>query len=153
MPFGNVYVFNLYVEDMVQFGLNNQGSVVKKPVASPQKTTDPPYAPSQVVVARTNLTQDQLNTPLFVNGPNDILVGYGTDLWKGTVTIPHPPAPSLSADLWLYVGYRKAFLFDTVGNMMPQGPDTSKYGGESLGWAVLEPVDPVEFNIDIRFET
>jgi len=118
MAYGNVYIFNLYVESMTQFNLNGQGSAGS--IAAPVKTTTVPYAPQQLAVARTNLTINQLNSPLFVIGANNISVNYGGEVWQGTVTIPQPPNPSLQADLWLYVCYEKAFLFDTSGTMIPQ---------------------------------
>lgn len=118
MAYGNVYIFNLYINPVNQFNLNSQGSAGS--IAAPAKTTTPPYAPQQLVVARTNLTVDQLNSPLFVVGANSISVNYGGQMWQGTVTIPSPPNPSLYADLWLYVCYQKAFLFDTNGTMIPQ---------------------------------
>jgi hypothetical protein len=127
MAYGNVYIFNLYIESMTQFNLNGQGSAGT--IAAPVKTTTTPYAPQQLVVARTNLTQSQLNSPLFVTGANNILVNYGGEAWKGTVTIPDPPSPSLQADLWLYIAYQTAFLFTTDGKMIAQqGPG----GGASL---------------------
>lgn len=118
MAYGNVYIFNLYVESMTQFNLNGQGSAGS--IAAPLKSTTPPYAPQQLVVARTNLTINQLNAPLFVIGANNISVNYGGEVWQGTVTIPSPPNPSLQADLWLYIAYQTAFLFDTSGTMIPQ---------------------------------
>jgi hypothetical protein len=117
--FGNVYVFNLYVENMTAFNLNGQGPAGT--IAGPVETSTPPYEPQQLVVSRTNLTQSQLSSPLFVQGSNDITVDYLGQAWKGTVVIGTQPA--LQYDLWLYIGYQVAFLFDTVGNMIPQsGP-------------------------------
>lgn len=133
MAYGNVYIFNLYVESMTAFNLNQQGSAGT--IAAPVKTTTPPYAPQQLVVARTNLTFDQLNSPLFVNGDNQISVNYGGEVWKGTVNIPGPPSPSLQADLWLYIAYQQAFLFDTTGTMIPQqsGGTIAEVSGQGSG--------------------
>ena len=136
MAYGNVYIFNLYVESMTAFNLNQQGTAGT--IAAPVKTTTPPYAPQQLVVARTNLTFDQLNSPLFVNGDNQISVNYGGEVWKGTINIPGPPSPSLQADLWLYIAYQQAFLFDTTGTMIPQqsgggiASEVSRGGGAAM---------------------
>lgn len=120
--FGNVYVFNLYAEAMTAFNLNGQGSAGK--IGAPVSTSTPPYVPSQLVVSRTNLNQGQLSSPLFVQGANTINVNYLGQSWQGTVNIP--TQPGLQFDLWLYVGYQIAFLFDTQGTMIPQsGPGGS----------------------------
>lgn len=129
--YGNVYVFNLYVESMTAFALNNQGSAGT--IAAPVKTTTPPYVPQQLIVARTNLTVGQLNGPLFVNGANSVLINYGGETWSGTITIPGPPNPSMQADLWVYIAYQQAFLFDTSGTMIPQqGAGATAAGGAKL---------------------
>jgi hypothetical protein len=141
MAFGNVYIFNLYVESMTQFNLNGMGSAGS--IAAPVNTTKPPYVPAQLMVGRTNLTVDQLNSPLFVNGANNILVNYGGENWKGTVTIPGPPSPSMQADLWLYIAYKTAFLFTTDGKMIPQqgpggGAPLTSTGGNDSASGVIE---------------
>jgi hypothetical protein len=140
MAFGKVYVFNLYVEDMASLNLNNQLASAGT-ISSPDPGTKPPYTPQQLVVPRTNLTPAQLTgTPLFCNGPNSIAVNYGGEQWTGTITIPGPPDPAMKADLWLYICYKKAFLFETSGTMIPQqsaGGVAELSGGGASGAATL----------------
>jgi hypothetical protein len=118
MAFGNVYIFNLYVEGISAFDLNGQGSIGR--TGSPTRSGDPAYSAPQLVGMRTNLNTAQLNSPLFVNGQNQISINYGGDRWSGSVTIPGPPQLSPQADLWLYIGYKVALLFDSTGNLLNQ---------------------------------
>lgn len=135
MAYGNVYVFNLYGAAATQVNINGQGSAGT--IASPVKGSAAPYyAPQQLAVARTNLTPDQLNNPLFCNGPNSIKINYDGYTWSGTITIPGPASIPLQNDLWLYLAYGQMFLFDTTGTVIPQpaggGLQASKGGGKSL---------------------
>ena len=126
MAFGNVYIFNLYTETGSLTDLNGQGSPAG-PVDGPAKgTTAPYYVPQQAVVGRTNLHIDQLTSPLFVNqgGPmdevNTLTINYGAQVWRAAGTIPDPPTPTLETDLWLYLAYHQAFLFNaTNGALIP----------------------------------
>jgi len=113
--FGNVYVFNLYVEDIISFTLNGQNSAGKI-VCPSAVTTKTPYSPQQLPVSRTNLNKSQLNSSLFVQGNNSMTVDYLGQSWTATVTIPVQPA--LQLDLWLYVAYQQAWLFDTSGDLL-----------------------------------
>jgi len=136
--FGSVYVFNLYVENMTALGINVLVSAGA--INAPVSTTTPPYVPQQLAVTRTNLFKSQLTSPMFVDGANTVSCFFSTGQnFSGTVTIPDPPA--LSNDLWLYIAVTQdnppgvlngiAFLFDTVGNMLPQiGPGT--VGGAAI---------------------
>ncbi len=116
MVFGNVYVFNLYADNMSALNLNGMGSAGS--VGAPTRSSDPPYAPAQLIVPRTNLNQQQIDYPLFVNGSNDLSFNFGGESWRGEISIPSPPQIPIQADLWLYICYRKAFLFDTTGNLL-----------------------------------
>jgi hypothetical protein len=118
MAYGNVYVFNLYSIGVTSFNINQIGSAGT--IGAPSKTSATPYSPPQLVVARTNLTPDQLDNPLFCVGPNSVSINYGGEKWTGTVTIPAPPSPPLQADLWLYLAFGQMYLFDTSGAMIPQ---------------------------------
>ncbi len=158
MAFGNVYVFNLYVEEITQFNVNSMGSAGT--VVSPVKgTASPFYAAQQVVVPRSNLlpTQLQPGQVVFCNGANSILVGYEEGPWTGTVTIPAPPSPPMDADFWLYVCYKTAFLFDTFGKMVPQGGPSltsrSVEDDESSGMIVLSPASAEDFKINLQINT
>jgi hypothetical protein len=111
MASGNVYVFNLYSEPAM-VNLNTQGM----PAMIPATSSSSSYVPSPTVVPRTNLSRDQLGgQTLFCLGDNDIVVSYGTGMWRTSVTIPAPPNPPLEQDLWLYLAYRNAFLFNSDG--------------------------------------
>ncbi|MCA1614958.1 MAG: hypothetical protein LC795_15165 [Acidobacteria bacterium] len=119
MAYGNVYVFNLYGSAATQVNINDQGSAGS--IAAPTKGAKSPYyAPQQLAVARTNLTPDQLNNPLFCNGPNTVKVNYDGYTWSGKITIPGPATIPLQNDLWLYLAYGQMFLFDTNGALQPQ---------------------------------
>jgi len=123
MAFGNVYVFNLYADNMSALNLNGMGSAGS--VGAPTRSSNPPYAPRQMVVARTNLNRDQIDYPLFVNGNNDLSVNFSGESWRGAISIPSPPQITLQADLWLYIGYQNAFLFDTSGALLQSSRLTS----------------------------
>jgi hypothetical protein len=112
--FGNVYVFNLYVENILKVNLNGQGTAGS--IIAPAQTTKPPYAPQQIVVSRTNLNQDQLNSPLFVQGSNTITVDYYMESWTAAVTIDPVNQSALQNDLWIYLCYQTAWLLDTTGD-------------------------------------
>jgi hypothetical protein len=114
MAYGSVYIFNLYREAITVTELNGQGSGAK--IAAPAKGTSAPYyAPQQTSLGRTNLTIKQLNEALFVNAPelNKLTLNYGGQAWGAEVLIPEPPNPPLETDLWLYLAYKEAFLFDS----------------------------------------
>jgi hypothetical protein len=125
MAYGNVYIFNLYHETATLSQLNKQGTSAK--IAPPTKGTSAPYyAPQQASLERTNLTINQLNAPLFVNGPelNELTINYGGQAWSAKVLIPPPPSPPLETDLWLYLAYKLAFLFDSsTGGIILQPGD------------------------------
>jgi hypothetical protein len=134
MAYGNVYVFNLYGSAATQVNINGQGSAGS--IGAPVKgTASPPgfYAAPQLVVGRSNLTPDQLNDPLFCNGPNTIKINYDGYSWNGTITIPPASSMPLQNDLWLYLAYGQMFLFNTSGTIIPQpgggGLQATKGGG------------------------
>jgi hypothetical protein len=129
MAFGNVYVFNLYVEDMAALQVNNLGTAGT--IAAPQLTNS--YVPSQLKVARTNIPVDDLDSPIFTLGDNSIRVNYGGESWVGVINIPSPPDPAMKADLWLYICYKKAFLFETSGTMLPQNGEGGAAGLKAVG--------------------
>ncbi|HEV7642391.1 MAG TPA: hypothetical protein VGO50_00490 [Pyrinomonadaceae bacterium] len=116
MAYGNVYIFNLCAEEMFISNLNGMGPLGS--VASPLRSTNPPYVPQQLIASRTNLTLQQLNSPLFVIGENQLTINFAGESRLCRVSIPSPPNPPLQADLWLYIAYRQAFLFDTAGNLL-----------------------------------
>lgn len=117
MAYGNVYIFNLYLEEIFISNLNGMGPLGS--VASPSRSTNNPrYIPGQLAAQRTNLTLSQLDSPLFVLGENQLTINSAGESRNCRVSIPSPPDPSLQADLWLYIGYREAFLFDTTGNLL-----------------------------------
>jgi hypothetical protein len=130
-PFGNVYIFNLYVEGITAIGLNNQ-PVTGGTIAGPLVSTTPPYVPQQLSISRTNLNQGQLNSALFVQGMNTITVDVPGQSWTGKLNIDPVAAPALAFDMWLYVATVTQesgllagimMLFDTQGHMLPQsGP-------------------------------
>jgi hypothetical protein len=132
MSYGSVYIFNLYNDAASLTQLNGQpvGGSIPAPVKG---TAAPFWAPQQYAIARTNLTLDQLDSPLFVNQHSDgevnsLTVNYGGQGWNAKVSIPNPPSPRLETDLWLYLAYQEAFLFDsTTGALIPQpgGPQVS----------------------------
>jgi hypothetical protein len=136
MAYGNVYVFNLYGSAATQVNINGQGSAGS--IAAPAKgSASPFYSPPQLVVGRSNLTPDQLNNPLFCNGPNTVKINYDGYSWSGTITIPPPASMPLQNDLWLYLAYGQMFLFNTSGTIIPQpggggGLQATKGGGKSL---------------------
>jgi hypothetical protein len=136
MAYGNVYVFNLYGSAATQVNINGQGSAGS--IAAPAKgSASPYYSPPQLVVGRSNLTPDQLNNPLFCNGPNSIKINYDGYSWNGTITIPPPASMPLQNDLWLYLAYGQMFLFNTSGTVIPQptgggGLQATRGGGSSL---------------------
>lgn len=114
MAYGSVYIFNLYREAVTVTALNGLGPGGS--IAAPAKGTSAPYyAPQQTSLGRTNLTIKQLTAPLFVNGPeiNKLTLNYGGQAWEADVFIPEPPNPPLETDLWLYLAYKEAFLFDS----------------------------------------
>jgi hypothetical protein len=111
---GNVYVFNLYVENASSFGVNEQGSAGT--ISAP---SGPPWTPSALVVPRTNAPRDQLTSPMFAVGDNDIGINYAGQDWMGVVNIPAPPDVRFEDDLWLYLAYAQAFLFKSTGELLP----------------------------------
>jgi hypothetical protein len=116
VAFGNAYIFNLYSEP-ADVSMNGQGSAGR--IAAPSPSSTPPYTPSQIVVPRTNLTQDQLwGQTVLCQGQNDISINYGGQQWRVSVTIPPPPSPPLEQDLWLYLAYQQAFLFTSYGALI-----------------------------------
>ncbi len=129
MAFGNVYVFNLYLESVNALNLNGT-SASAGTIAAPASSTTPPWTPQQIKVARTNLMPGQLqpNQVLFCNGPNNVSISYDEGPWFGKVTIPSPPSPTMDSDLWLYIGYQKLFLFDTTGRLWDESPLASASG-------------------------
>lgn len=117
MAFGTVYVFNLYDQPASLKDLNGNGPPANAPIAPPQKGNQAPYwTPSQAGVSRTNLNLSQLEDPLFVQAPdvNSLRIDYGGQNWLAHVTIPLPPHPNLETDLWLYLAYQQAILFDSA---------------------------------------
>lgn len=112
--FGDVYVFNLYVSNITRIGLNGQDSAGT--IAAPTPTSKYPYQPSQLAISRTNLTVSQLSSSLFVQGDNTLTVNYFGESWTATITIGDKIKSGLQYDLWLYVCYQTAWLFDTFGN-------------------------------------
>jgi hypothetical protein len=114
--FGNVYIFNLYSVPVSKFNLNGQGSAGA--IKAPSAASAAPYTPQQLVVARTNQTSNQLDSPLFVVGDNQITVNYQGQNWKGTINIPSNIP--LQSDLWLYLAFGQMFLFLTTGEIVPQ---------------------------------
>ncbi len=124
MAYGNVYIFNLYPDTASLTDLNGQGPAGS--IAAPTKGSSTPYwEPQQAVVARTNLDLEQLSSPLFVNAgaageSNTLSINYGGQAWRAHVQIPNPPDPQLESDLWLYLAYEQAFLFNSVdGQLIP----------------------------------
>jgi hypothetical protein len=126
MAYGNVYIFNLYNDVANLTQLNGQGPAGSAIAAPTKGSTSPFYAPQQTVIARTNLMLSQLNSPLFVNEQNagevnTLTINYGGQGWNAKVSIPVPPQPRLETDLWLYLAYQQAFLFDsTTGGLIEQ---------------------------------
>lgn len=126
--YGSVYIFNLYPDTASLTDLNGQGGVGS--IAAPTKGSSAPYyAPQQVSVTRTNITLDELNGPAFVNAGrggspevNTLSVNYGGQAWQAKVQIPNPPDPQLEADLWLYLAYQQAFLFNATDGQLIPGP-------------------------------
>jgi hypothetical protein len=130
MAYGNVYVFNLYTESASLTDLNGQGSP-GGPIAPPAKGAGPYWVPQQAgPIGRTNLELTQLSSPLFVNRGgsldqfNTLSVNYGGQAWRVHLTIPDPPDPNLESDLWVYLAYQQAFLFNAVDGSLipPPGP-------------------------------
>ena len=127
MAFGNCYIFNLYSAPAA-VNMNDQGSAGNIP--APASSSTPPYTPSQVVVPRTNLTEDQLSGQIVLcQGNNDITINYGGQKWHVAVVVPPPPNPPLEKDLWLYLAYQQAFLFTSDGALI-------KAPGDQLGFAI-----------------
>jgi len=118
--FGNVYVFNLYVEEVMAFGVNNVPMSAGS-IAAPATTTKPLYVPQQLVVTRTNLFKSQLTSPMFVQGNNPFMVEYNGQNWQGTANL----STALSFNYWLYLCYQTAWLFDTIGGMQQIYADQS----------------------------
>jgi hypothetical protein len=112
VAFGNAYIFNLYGAS-VNVTMNGQGSAGTIPAPSQSSN----YVPSQVVVPRTNLTQDQLSGQIVLcQGRNDISISSGGVQWQLAVNVP--PNTMLWADLCLYLAYRQAFFFDSSGRVI-----------------------------------
>jgi len=117
--FGNVYVFNEDILNITAFNLNDQGSTGM--IEGLSEETTPPYQPYQLVVARTNLDREQLTSPLFVEGPNDVLIGLeGGYIRDFTITIPPPSQAPLESDLLLHIYGGKAILLNIVGNILEE---------------------------------
>jgi hypothetical protein len=111
--FGNVYIFNLYAEEVTAFGLNGQPMSAGS-IPGPAETTKPLYVPQQIIVSRTNLYKNQLNAPLFIQGDNSFTVDYQGQNWQGTVNID--PGTALSFDFWFYITFQTGWLLDTLGH-------------------------------------
>jgi hypothetical protein len=127
MAYGTVYVFNLYSTSASITQLNGQGPAGKAIPAPTKGTAAPYYAPQQTSVPRTNLQISQLNEPLFVNEQNpgevnELTINYGGQAWKAKLAIPVPPDPTLEADLWLYLAYQQAFLFNSTDGAVIRQP-------------------------------
>jgi hypothetical protein len=119
--FGNVYVFNESGANITAFILNNVGSAGS--IAGLSEATTPPYEPFQLAVGRTNLLKEQLDSPLFVEGANSIVVVIEGENWAFTITIPPPPGgPGLALDLLLHIYFyaKKAILLDNIGNILDE---------------------------------
>jgi len=112
--FGDVYIFNLYVSDITKISLNGQNSAGA--INAPSPVSPIPYEPRQLMVSRTNLNANQLNSSLFVQGDNTVTVDYFGQSWTTTITISDQTKTSLQNDLSLYICYQTAWLLDTFGN-------------------------------------
>jgi hypothetical protein len=113
---GNTYIFNLYSVP-ANVNLNYQGRAGTIP--APSKNAPAPYTPSQIVVPRTSLNQEQLSGQIVMcQGQNDIAIDGGQRK-QVTVVVPPPPAPPLEDDLWLYLAYEEAYLFNSRGVLIP----------------------------------
>ena len=78
-----------------------------------------PFTPFSIVIPRTNLHPDQLDTAMFVDEENTISVHYDGDNWDAKLLIPPPPKIQHHDHLWLYLEYGKAHLFEVSGNPLP----------------------------------
>ena len=132
MAFGTVYVFNIYSAKIVSLSVNDQSftTPIEPPIRS--NTADSPYTPFSVPVPRTNLTAGQLNGPKFVNGVNNITIHYEGDNGKLQIKIPAPPELPLESDLWLYLSYKHASLYETTGTPLPN-PQAARLGAAASG--------------------
>ena len=124
MDCGNVFVFNIYSEPISELRLNNQQSAGA--IAAPSITSSPPLTPPQLAVARTNLTLEQIEWPLFVNGINYIqLVGSG-QVRILEIEIPLPPSTPLQENLTLYLAWNFAMLISSAGRLLANVPINTK---------------------------
>ena len=114
--YGNVYIFNIYSENIAKFNLNDQGSAGT--IVAPSKTaTKSPYQPQCISVSRTALPKANITSPLFVQGNNEFTVDYLGQNWTGTANIDPTIWPALNTDLWLYVFFQMAWLLDPMGHL------------------------------------
>jgi hypothetical protein len=113
---GNVYVFNLYVQNVTSFTVNGQASAGT--IVAPSQTTKALYVPQQLVVPRTPYPKQDVNSSLFAQGENDFTVDFPYQNWTGSLTID-TTWPALNFDLWLYVTFQAAWLLDTFGHFQP----------------------------------
>lgn len=148
--YGNVYIFNLYVEEITKFNLNDQGSAGS--IIAPSQNTKPLYVPQQIAVSRTALPLNNLNSPLFVQGKNVFTADYLGQNWSGVANIDPTIFPALNFDLWLYVAFQTAWLLDTFGHLQviyAQQTMMMKDGKEVIT-VNYKPPGPLNINLDFK---